>query len=275
MGARRDNITGQERAQIAMEVMPSYRPYGAVTRLAREHRVSRQTIYTISAAGRDILVEHMVPGPHGPHPKEKAVRVDRNRLERSAVVLTEAGVSQRDIGKCCEALLDTHVSASWVNAELAKREALAAQVHLSWKPSKPETLSGDEIYSHGNPNLMVIGNDTLYIYALTRQAACDGETWACVLWDTPDSTQFSSDAGTGLAAGAHIAGRMIHQLDWDHLLRPVWGQVSRLERQAYAHLEAVEARAAQFEQSQTSKRLEHHLSVWENLNAHAQQKIIQ
>ena len=110
---------------------------------------------------------------------------------------------------------------------------------------------------------------------LRSQPACDGETWACVLWDTPDNTQFSSDAGSGLAAGAQIAGRTVHQLDWDHLLRPVWGQVSRLERQTYAHLEAVEARAAQFEQSQTAKRLEHHLSVWENLNAHAQQKIVQ
>jgi hypothetical protein len=258
-----------------MEVMPSYRPYGVITRLAREYQVSRQTIYTMGAAGWDILVENMVAGSHGPHPKEKAVWVNRDHLERSVVMLTEAGVSQRDIGKCCEALLDTPVSASWVNAELAKREALAAQVNLSWRPSKPETMSGDEIYSNGHPNLMVIGNDTLYIYALTRQPTCDGETWACVLWDTPDSTQFSSDAGTGLAAGAHIAGRTIHQLDWDHLLRPVWGQVGRLERQAYAHLEAVEARAAQFEQSQTSKRLEHHLNVWENLNAHAQQKIVQ
>jgi len=275
VGARRDNITGQERARIAMEVMPTYRPHGAVTRLAREYKVSRQTIYTISAVGREVLAENMVPGAHGPHPKEKAVLVNRDRLARSAVVLTGAGVSQRDISKCCEALLDTSVSASWVNAELAKREALAAQVNLSWKPSHHETLSGDEIYSNGSPNLMVIGNDTLYIYALTRQPSCDGETWACVLWETPDSTQFASDAGTGLAAGAQIAGRTIHQLDWDHLLRPLWGQASRLERQAYAHLEAVEARATQFEQSQTSKRLEHHLGVWESLNAHAQQKIVQ
>lgn len=123
------------------------------------------------------------------------MHVDRDRLVRSAVVLTGAGVSQRDIGNCCEAMLDTSVSAAWVNAELAKVEAVAAQVNLSWKPSNYETLSGDEIYSNGSPNLMVIGNDTLYIYALTRQPSCDGETWACVLLDTPDSPRFSSDAG--------------------------------------------------------------------------------
>lgn len=66
MGTRRDNITGKERAQIAMEVMPTSRPYGTVARLARENAVSRQTIYAISAVGRGILINNMAPGPHGP-----------------------------------------------------------------------------------------------------------------------------------------------------------------------------------------------------------------
>ena len=275
MGTRRDNITGKARAEIAMEVMPSSRPHGTVTRLAREYAVSRQTIYRISHVGREVLLHNMAPGAHGPQAAEKVVLVNRDRLARSAVVLTWAGVSQRDIGQCCDALLDTSVSAAWVNAELAKREGLAAQVNLSWKPSNGETLSGDEIYSNGSPNLMVIGNDTLYIYALTRQPSCDGDTWACVLLDVPESPQFSSDAGCGLAAGAKTAARTVHQLDWDHLLRPIWGQVSRLEEQAYAGLEAVEERAAQFSQAQTPKRLENHLSVWENLNSQAQKKIVQ
>jgi hypothetical protein len=54
-----------------------------------------------------------------------------------------------------------------------------------------------------------------------------------------------------------------------------WGQVSRLEQQAYAGLDAVEERAAQFSQSQTTKRLEKHLSVWESLSAKTQEKIVQ
>ena len=98
---------------------------------------------------------------------------------------------------------------------------------------------------------------------------CDGDTWGCVLLDSPQAAQFSSDGGLGLAAGARAAGVSVHQLDWDHLLRPLWGQATRLERQAYAALEALEDRSAQFEQAQTAKRLEHHLSVWENLRADA------
>ena len=92
-----------------------------------------------------------------------------------------------------------------------------------------ETLSGDEIYSNGSPNLLVVGNDSLYIYALTRQPGCDGETWGCVLLEAPHLSQFASDGGTGLAAGAKAAEVEVHQLDWDHLLRPLWGQATRLD----------------------------------------------
>ncbi|NIW09316.1 MAG: hypothetical protein GWN33_01470, partial [Gammaproteobacteria bacterium] len=79
----------------------------------------------------------------------------------------------------------------------------------------------------------------------------------------PECAQFASDAGTGLAAGAKMAEIGVHQLDWDHLLRPLWGQVARLEKQAYAALQQVEERAALFEQAKTEKRLQQHLAKWE------------
>jgi len=157
MGTRRDNITGMERTQIAIQVLPPYRPHGLVTELAQSHSVSRQMIYNIAAAGKALLEAEMHPGPHGPYPAEKEVRVDRNRLVRSTVVLTEVGVSQRDIGFCLEEMLDTCLSPAWVNAELSRREALAAAVNASWQPIVTETLSGDEIYSNGSPNLGSIG----------------------------------------------------------------------------------------------------------------------
>ena len=275
MGTRRDDITGMERAQIAIEVLPAYRPRGLVTEMARTRSVSRQTIYAIAAAGRALLEAEMQPGRHGPYAAEKDVRVDRNRLERSTVVLTEVGVSQRDIGLCLQEMLETHLSTAWVNAELSKRETMAAGVNASWQPTVTETLSGDEIYSNGSPHLLLVGNESLYIYALTRQASCDGETWGCLLLDQPDCPQFSSDGGLGLAAGAQAAGLSVHQLDWDHLLRPLWGQAARLESQAYAALEAATERAGKFDQTQTAKRLEQHFTVWEKLQAEATEKITQ
>ena len=79
--------------------------------------------------------------------------------------------------------------------------------------------------------------------------------------------------GWGWRRGREPQGSACISLDWDHLLRPLWGQAARLERQAYAALEALEERAAQFQQAQTAKRLEHHLSVWEQLRADAEAKL--
>ena len=247
MGARKDHITGKERAQIAIEMMPSYRPYGKVSQLAGKYEVSRQTIYTVATHAKAILDQGLEPGPHGARVIEKRVSVNREHVERSTVVLTRFGVSQRDIPICLEEMLETRLSPGWVNGHLAKYETKAAVVNQEWQPTVKESLSGDEIYSNGSPNLMVIGNESLFIYGLTRQPTCDGDTWGCVLLDSPQGTPFSSDGGLGLAAGARAAGVSVHQLDWDHLLRPLWGQATRLERQAYAALEALEDRSAQFE----------------------------
>lgn len=273
MGIRRDDIPGSERAQIALAALAPDRTYGTITRLAREHAVSRQTIYDLAAAGQAVLEQHLTPGRHGPQPVEHLLRVDRNRLVRSSVVLTEAGVSERDVAECLAEVLDTHVSASWVNAELARQEAAAARVNAQWTPAVGEALSGDEIYSNGEPNLMVIGNDSLYIYALTRQPRCDGETWGCVLLEVPPGPQFASDAGKGLAAGADLAQLPQHQVDWDHLLRPLWGQAARLDERAYAAWHAVEDRVALFEQAHTPKRLAQHWATWERLTTEAQAQV--
>jgi len=275
MGTRRDDISSEQRAQISIEVLGSNREWGKIVELAESYKVSRKTIYDIANKGQQVLVAGLAPGPHGPQATEKLIKVDRNRLVRGSVVLTEVGVSQRDVSFCLGELLDREPAPSWVQAELAKVEKAAAAVNQAWQPQSEETLSGDELYANGQPNLVVVGNDSLYIYALSRQAECDGETWGCLLLDGPACPQFASDAGTGLAAGVKAAGLEVHQLDWDHLLRPLWGQVARLEKAAYAALAQVEARAALFDRTQTEKRLQHHLHKWEQLNQVAAKKVEQ
>ena len=275
MGARRDDITSEQRMQIVIEALNSNREWGKVSELAETYAVSRKTVYDIAAKGEQILRAGLQPGSHGSHVGEKMIRVDRDRLVRGSVVLTEVGVSQRDVTLCLSELLDSEPSLSWVNARLAEVERVAAAVNQAWRPQIEETLSGDEIYANGQPNLLLVGNDSLYVYALTRQATCDGETWGCILLDGPDCQQFASDGGTGLAAGAKAAEIETHQLDWDHLLRPLWGQAARLEKQAYAALQQVEERAALFERAKTEKRLRQHLAKWEQLNQQATQKVEQ
>lgn len=273
MGTRRDDITREQRAQIAITMLAPARSHGTASQLAESYKVSRQTVYEIAVKGQQVLEQGLKPGPHGPYRVEKTIRVDANRLRRGSVVLTEAGVSQRKVAMCLGELLDTTPSTGWVNGVLSQVEAVAAQVNRSWYPQSGETLAGDEIYANGQPNLLVVGNDSLYIYSLSRQPDCDGETWGCTLLEGPACPQFASDAGTGLAAGVKAAQLPVHQLDWDHLLRPLWGQAARLERQAYAALEAVEGRDRLFNAATTPKRLQKHLTKWEQLSQIAARKV--
>lgn len=273
MGARRDDISREQRAQIAIEVMAEKRAWGKVSELAQSYQVTRKTIYEMAQKGKAVLEAGLKPRPPGPQVQEKMIKVDRNRLVRGSVVLTEVGVSQRDVVMCLEEMLDTRRSVGWVNGELGQVEQAATAVNESWQPALEETLSGDEIYANGQPNLLVVGNGSLYIYALSRQPACDGETWGCLLLAGPECPLFASDAGTGLQAGVSLAGIEGHQLDWDHLLRPLWGQVARLEQQAYAVLSQLEARTLKFEHATTEKRLHNHLKQWEKLNQEVIEKI--
>jgi hypothetical protein len=166
MGARRDDITNEARMQIAIEILSSNREYGTLTNLAQQYNVSRQTVYDIADKGQQVLLEGLQPGPHGPQVGGNTVDVNRNRLIRASVVLTEAGISQRDVCFCLGELLDSEPSLGWVNAQLSKVQEAAAGVNQSWQPPIKESLSGDEIYSNAQPNLLQVGNDSLYIYEL-------------------------------------------------------------------------------------------------------------
>ncbi len=273
MGIRRDDISADERTQIALAILSPKRSYGEVTDLANLYHLSRKSIYAIANRAYEVLLKLLKPEGHGPQPKETLITVDRNRVVRAVGRLTLAGVSQRNVVDCVAEMLDTSVSLGWVNGRIAELEKEAASWNQHEQPDIGESLSGDELYANGQPNLMVIGNKSLYIYALSRQASCDGETWATILRSLPDCPQFASDAGTGLAAGAKEAGLRVHQLDWDHLLRPLWGQQTRLERQAYAALEALEQRTQLFEAANTEKRLQNHLDQWHKLNQEAEEKM--
>ena len=270
VGARRHDITGWDRAQIAQRCWAAGPRDGTRQRLAQAYQITRRTIYNIEQKARKVLPEALRPGPHGPISWSHTVQVTRDHLIRSVLVLYESGVSERDTQYCLQQMLGSRPSLGWVCERLGELAKQATQVNAQWRPSIGEGLAGDEIYSHGRPNLLVVGNDSLFIYALTRQPSRDGDTWACVLWDTPDTDQFARDGGTGLAAGAKMAEKP-DQLDWWHVLRDMWRIDSSLERRAYSALSELIDRVVKFDRAHTTKRLEQHLAKWEKLDQKAEQ----
>jgi len=219
VGNRKDHITGADRAQIALACWAAgTKRDGTRQRLAQEYQMSRQSVYNIVRRAEKALAVALVPGRHGPAPQSRSVTVTRDHLVRSVLVLFQSGVSERAMPRCLEHMLGWRPSLGWVSGQLAALAAQAAVVNAQWIPAVGEGLAGDEIFSQGQPNLLVVGNDSLYIYALTRQPQRDGDTWGCVLLDTPEMPQLARDGGTGLRAGAALAEKP-DQLDWWHTLR--------------------------------------------------------
>src|SRR5262245_41880337 len=97
MCARRDDMPVQHRMQLALAVLAPQRPHGTISHLARTAGVSRQTIYALAAKAQQLLRCGLAPGSHGPALPTHTIQVDPNRLRRASLVLTEVGVSQRDV----------------------------------------------------------------------------------------------------------------------------------------------------------------------------------
>jgi hypothetical protein len=269
VGNRNDHITGADRAQIARACWAAGpKRDGTRQRLAEAYQMSRQSVYNITRQAEEVLPTALAPGRHGPAPWSQLVEVTRDHLIRSVLALYRSAVSERDMPDCLAQILFVQPSLSWVSARLGELAAQATGVNAQWTPAIGEGLAGDEIYSQGQPNLLVVGNDSLYLYALTRQPQRDGDTWGCVLLDTPDTPQLARDGGPGLRAGAALAEKP-DQLDWWHTLRDLWRIDARRERQAYAALLAVAEREVLFAQAHTAKRLAQHLAQWEKRNQQA------
>jgi len=122
---------------------------------------SRKAIYEIGAKGKELLFEGLNPGQHGPQVGETLIAVNRDRLVRTRVVLTEVGSSQRDISFCLGELLETNPSLGWINGALDRLERAAAVINRAWQPEIGASLSGDEIYAYGQPKLLGVGHEPL------------------------------------------------------------------------------------------------------------------
>lgn len=269
MSARRDDIPGIVRMQLALEMLNPHRPHGRVTQLAQEQQVSRQTLYVLAAQAQQVLLAHLAPAPHGPTLPAALPANEPLRLRRSILRRSLAGLSQRAVCAVLADLWDAPVALGTVNAILADYEARAAALNAHWAPAIGEGLAADELFANGQPHLLVVGNESLFIYTLSQQPARDAETWGCLFLEAPAAPQIGTDGGSGLAAGLRAAGRDCQQLDWDHLLRALWRVDQQLERQAYAALATEDERRRYVEAARTPKRLAQHRTRWEQAQQQA------
>jgi hypothetical protein len=165
MGSRRNDIPVSVRLQLAIEMLNPRRPHGRVTALAQEQHLSRQSLYSLAAQATQALLAHLAPALPGPPPPPATLTVDRPRLRRSILRLSLAGLSQRHVQAVLADLFAVPVALGTVHNSLARYEARAAALNTQWHPACAEGLAADELFAHRQPHLLIVGNDSLFIYA--------------------------------------------------------------------------------------------------------------
>jgi hypothetical protein len=260
--AARSTMSLDARLTIATQMLSPERPYGQASQLARLYQVSRQAVYYLADKARQALETALAPRS-GPTPTGAALTVTPVRLERAVVTLSLLGVSERDSLIALDELLDTRRSAGYVAQVLRRAEQLAAARNIELTPRLSGLLASDEIFLHDQPILGIVHPASLYLTSLTLTAQRDGETWGCQFLDRAGGDGVISDAGRGLAAGAHLAQVACHAGDWFHPLHLAAGVNAQYERRAYSALAEQYEREDLVLQAQTAKRLENHWRKYE------------
>lgn len=70
--------------------------------------------------GASSVAEALEPGPHGPTAWSNTIKVTREHLMRSVLVLYESGVSERDTQYCLQQMLGIRPALGWVSSQITQ-----------------------------------------------------------------------------------------------------------------------------------------------------------
>ena len=233
--------TGCQQVHIVSQVLASAGSYGVVSQLSRSQHVSRQTLYSWKAKGRQALEAAFTPrSPQTPHQMDRAV----------LTLLVEGHASYRGIQTCLAVLLGERISLGTITA-IVQEAGTRAQGWLEQQGSEQgRVVALDEQYSskRGEAYLNVVDVHSGQVWASWPPVAVDGESWTLALWYLHEqgvSTRGTvSDGGRAIADALHSAKALsTHQRDvWHvlHLAGQVQRRVERMVQEEEARAEVIQ-----------------------------------
>ncbi len=248
MPFRLEHITTHMRVEIGCTLIARSGEYGLLTRLAREHGVSRQFLYDLKKRAHEAIRTALALKPLGRTAIDRRLVVDQLALKRAILVLNQAAhASVRAIGECLREILGVRRSVGMIHGVLkeAAGRARALPTTALLPPARPMHLEADELYAAGKPVLEVVESASGLVVVLDLAEAADETTWG-VTWLELEERGVEvagvvADGARGLRAGlreAQLGGGGVQvSLDHWHTLRDL-GRIERsLEKKAYGRLE--------------------------------------
>jgi len=240
-GLARTDLTTFQRVDLAATAVATQGQHGMVTQLARQHSVTRDTVYSARAQGRDALVRHFDASTR----PQASLAITRQLINRSIVALRVVGAySIRQIQTVLPLIYpDTSASYGYIQGIAVEAESRAATFNLSVDLSTLEAMAVDEMFSQGDPVLAAVDLDFGFLAALELCDDRSGETWERVLNTAKkqgiNPRLFVKDAAKGIASGVTAAFPDAEQRD--DVFHAVYemGKVARLfEQKAYGTINA-------------------------------------
>jgi len=246
MPFQREDITLPERIRLVTTMIDKRGQYGVVSELARDYRLSRQSLYTMLRRGQEVLAHSLVARPPGRLPLARTLLVDKNRLDRAVVTLTVAGhASLEGVQTCLAEVFDVHRSTGYVSTVLDEAGGAAHAFLERVCPPQPIRADLDEIFTGATPHLVVVDHDSTLILALQRTTSRDSTAWGVTLLDQQAKgvviCEAASDSARGIVAGIADAELACIRLgDLFHVVRDLMVVAGRLERVAYGAIDREE-----------------------------------
>jgi hypothetical protein len=225
------------RRQLALEALTDTR---AVSRLAREHAVSRKFVYRQAAKAEEALDAAFSPVGCDDEKVLFHLPVTKAWLRQLILGLTLiCHSSLRGVVELLRDVFDCDISVGTVYNVLQAAVARARSCNEQQDLSNVRVGAHDEIFQNGRPVLVGADADSTYCYLLSLEDHRDADTWGIRLLELqaqgfqPEAT--IADAGKGLRAGqALVMPEVPCRGDVFHALQTIQSLATFLENRAYA-----------------------------------------
>jgi hypothetical protein len=265
---RLTHIDMSTRLRLAMQMINNQRPWGTVTSLSNEYKVSRKFLYQLENKAECALMNALSVQAPGPKPESKALHVDNDLILRTIITLaTVIPGSIRSIQTCLQEIIDTRRSTGFISQTLNLAGKSAIRLNQRDIPDKPVLGEADEIFQGRQPCLTVVDGRSFAVLQLSPQKSRDADTWGASLLILQEQgihfADLACDGARGITAGVKQAELNIPlRPDLFHLLRESCRLKCRLESHAYKAMEQSRlAQRADRESRTSNKRVGRPLKV--------------
>lgn len=249
-------------------------PHGAISQLAQQREVSRQTLYRESAGVvaavegtavqslRQQLAELEQQRKALQEQLRQAVVVDADKQAQFVATGQARGISLTSLHALLQIFLGQATPSRATLGRISRKAAQRARAVLAQidPPSRAlvQQVAADEIYVAHRPVLMTVEQNSMCWVGARRVDHCDGGEWAKEFEQLPALQQVTRDGGSGLRKGVERVNELRRQVgqsavadqeDHFHLLHRARHALRQVQQKAVRALRAAETAQRTFENS--------------------------